>query len=47
MNNLYSSLIKQPNVYLTPHAGGYAFEAIKSTRQFILDKAMKYCEEKS
>ena len=47
MNNLYSSLVKQQNVYLTPHAGGYAFEAIKSTRQFILDKAMKYCEEKS
>ena len=41
-NELYKSLIKEPNVYLTPHVGGYAQEAIYSTRDFILKKAMKF-----
>ena len=36
---LYKSLIKEPNVYLTPHVGGYAQEALYSTRDFILKKA--------
>ena len=42
MNNLYSSIIKESNAYLTPHVGGYAIEAIKATREFILDKAMRF-----
>ena len=41
-NKLYKSLVKEPNVYLTPHVGGYAKEAIYSTRDFILEKAMKF-----
>ena len=41
-NELYKSLINTPNVYLTPHVGGYAKEAIYSTRDFILEKAMKF-----
>ena len=41
-NLLYKYLIKEPNVYLTPHVGGYATEAIYSTRNFILEKAMKF-----
>ena len=42
MNNLYSSIIEESNAYLTPHVGGYALEAIKATREFILDKAMRF-----
>ena len=38
----YKSLIKEPNVYLTPHVGGYAKEAIYSTREFILEKALRF-----
>ena len=41
-NKLYKSLIKEPNVYLTPHVGGYAKEAIYSTREFILEKVMRF-----
>ena len=41
-NKLYKSLVNEPNVYLTPHVGGYAKEAIYSTRDFILEKAMKF-----
>ena len=41
-NIFYRNLLKEPNVYLTPHVGGYAKEAIYLTREFILEKAMKF-----